>query len=69
MVWSSSAEAGKMGLGGVKVPMCRMEVSSQRTWWIVNFGGFSGVVVVMVPVSEGWPPPWAWKIVDGVVRM
>ena len=24
---------------------------------------------VIVPVSDGWPPPWAWKIVDGVVRM
>jgi hypothetical protein len=23
----------------------------------------------MVPVSLGWPPPWAWKIVEGVVRM
>lgn len=23
----------------------------------------------MVPVSDGWPPPCAWKIVEGVVRI
>lgn len=23
---------------------------------------------VMVPVSEGWPSPWAWKIVEVVIR-
>lgn len=22
----------------------------------------------MVPMSEGWPPPWGWKIVAGVMR-
>ena len=21
----------------------------------------------MVPVSEGWPPPWGWKIVPAVM--
>ena len=28
-----------------------------------------GDVSVMVPLSDGWPPPWAWKIVEGVVSM
>lgn len=23
----------------------------------------------MLPSSEGWPPPWGWKIVSSQVRM
>lgn len=38
----------------------------------VGLGGLSSFALprmVMLPSSEGWPPPWGWKIVSSVVRM
>ena len=55
-------------LVGEKIPMCRITGSTLRTWWTWNVGS-EVVVGVMVPVSVGWPPPWAWKIVEGVHRI
>jgi hypothetical protein len=59
-------------MGGVKVPRCRIEGGRWRTEEMLNFGAVfvsSLLVKVIVPVSDGWPPPWAWKIVEGVVIM
>jgi len=59
-------------MGGVKVPRWRIEGDRCRTEVMLNVGAvvvFSLVFRVIVPVSDGWPPPWAWKIVEGVVMM
>lgn len=44
------------------------------TWMVGPEGVVSGesdgdCSKVMVPVSDGWPPPCTWKMVDGVVRI
>ena len=40
-------------------------------WPASSFSLPAGVCrkMVMLPSSEGWPPPWGWKIVSSVVRM
>ena len=57
----------KLEFVGSNTPMCNIAVSlTLRTWCTWN--AVRDEAQVIVPVSEGWPPPWAWKIVEGVVR-
>ena len=68
MAWCSCVEGAKVEVGEGKTPMCRIApVGSVRTWWTVktvallgseSFSGTAaGVGVVMIPVSDGCPPP------------
>lgn len=82
---SWKAPGGGVVFRFVKEPRCRIEGGECRTEWTWKVGwacSVSGFVSasefgvageegtsVMVPMSLGWPPPWAWKIVLGVLRM
>jgi hypothetical protein len=52
-----------------KYPECSIAEFSVGLRTCVTWNVDEEVPLTIVPTSEGWPPPWAWKIVDDVVRI